>query len=613
LLSGNIALYSIGYASRYCGNDYERVLMSYQLVARIRELLDFSEQKGMVVLIFLMIIGMIIESAGVGLVAPVILVISDKDILVSNSDLSLIIQRLGVNDHDTLIVAVLLLLVGAYLVKNIFLGFFYWKKISYITNLRMNLSNRLLKKYLYQPYTFHMQHNSGHLIQNVSTEVTIFTGRLLSSLLTLCTEMLVLIGLVILLFMIEPVGAFAVVMMLLGVGGAVLYFTRRHVISWGKMRQLHDGKRIQHLQQGLGGVKDVLFFNKQDYFLGEFCYHNKHSARSDRLLSILQEIPRLFFEQLAVVGVVTIVLIMMYRGQDINGVMVTLSVFVAAAFRLMPSVNRILVAIQAVRYSAPVLDKLSSDFSLKEAAGDEDGSDSKETISFNNYLSLQKVVYSYPGAKEPSLNKVDIKINKGEIVGVIGASGAGKSTLVDAILGLLDADSGKVLVDGKDVSHNLHGWQKLIGYVPQSIFLVDDTLRKNIAFGLDDDEIDDKLVWKAVKDAQLQDYVMSLPDGLDAIVGERGVRLSGGQRQRIGIARALYYDPELLVLDEATSSLDNDTESEIMKTVLSLESMKTIIIVAHRLTTVSECDLIYRLEQGTVIDSGAPETILAES
>ena len=613
MLSGNIALYSIGYASRYCGNDYERVLMSYQLVARIRELLDFSEQKGMVVLIFLMIIGMIIESAGVGLVAPVILVISDKDILVSNSDLSLIIQRLGVNDHDTLIVAVLLLLVGAYLVKNIFLGFFYWKKISYITNLRMNLSNRLLKKYLYQPYTFHMQHNSGHLIQNVSTEVTIFTGRLLSSLLTLCTEMLVLIGLVILLFMIEPVGAFAVVMMLLGVGGAVLYFTRRHVISWGKMRQLHDGKRIQHLQQGLGGVKDVLFFNKQDYFLGEFCYHNKHSARSDRLLSILQEIPRLFFEQLAVVGVVTIVLIMMYRGQDINGVMVTLSVFVAAAFRLMPSVNRILVAIQAVRYSAPVLDKLSSDFSLKEAAGDEDGSDSKETISFNNYLSLQKVVYSYPGAKEPSLNKVDIKINKGEIVGVIGASGAGKSTLVDAILGLLDADSGKVLVDGKDVSHNLHGWQKLIGYVPQSIFLVDDTLRKNIAFGLDDDEIDDKLVWKAVKDAQLQDYVMSLPDGLDAIVGERGVRLSGGQRQRIGIARALYYDPELLVLDEATSSLDNDTESEIMKTVLSLESMKTIIIVAHRLTTVSECDLIYRLEQGTVIDSGAPETILAES
>jgi len=613
LLSGNIALYSIGYASRYCGNDYERVLMSYQLVARIRELLDFSEQKGMVVLIFLMIIGMIIESAGVGLVAPVILVISDKDILVSNSDLSLIIQRLGVNDHDTLIVAVLLLLVGAYLVKNIFLGFFYWKKISYITNLRMNLSNRLLKKYLYQPYTFHMQHNSGHLIQNVSTEVTIFTGRLLSSLLTLCTEMLVLIGLVILLFMIEPVGAFAVVMMSLGVGGAVLYFTRRHVISWGKMRQLHDGKRIQHLQQGLGGVKDVLFFNKQDYFLGEFCYHNKHSARSDRLLSILQEIPRLFFEQLAVVGVVTIVLIMMYRGQDINGVMVTLSVFVAAAFRLMPSVNRILVAIQAVRYSAPVLDKLSSDFSLKEAAGDEDGSDSKETISFNNYLSLQKVVYSYPGAKEPSLNKVDIKINKGEIVGVIGASGAGKSTLVDAILGLLDADSGKVLVDGKDVSHNLHGWQKLIGYVPQSIFLVDDTLRKNIAFGLDDDEIDDKLVWKAVKDAQLQDYVMSLPDGLDAIVGERGVRLSGGQRQRIGIARALYYDPELLVLDEATSSLDNDTESEIMKTVLSLESMKTIIIVAHRLTTVSECDLIYRLEQGTVIDSGAPETILAES
>ncbi len=499
-----------------------------------------------------------------------------------------------------------------FVIKNIFLGYFTWYKINFITILRRDLSNRLFDVYLSRPYTFHLQHNSGRLIQNVSTEVTIFSGRLLNSIATIVSEGLILVGIIILLFVVEPMAALTILLVLGVVGWLVVFLTRARIAHWGNERIYHEGKRIQHLQQGLGGVKDVLFLDRASYFLDKFKIHNALSTEPDQKQAFLQEMPRLWFEILAVSGLAIAIYIMNIQDKDLSSIFTVIGVFAAAVFRLMPSVTRVLAAMQAFRYSLPVLDLLNKEFNSnrsKPKTGNLDEK-TKTNLRFDNGLVFDDVTYTYPATDMPSLNNVSLSIFRGECIGIIGGSGAGKSTLVDTLLGLLTPDSGAVLVDNQDIQKNIRSWQEQIGYVPQFIYLTDDSLRNNIAFGIPDEEIDDLLIDKALRAVQLFDFVNSLPDGLNTFVGERGVRLSGGQKQRVGIARALYYDPKVLVLDEATSSLDNSTEEKIMKTVHQLHQEKTIIIVAHRLSTIKDCDRLYRLENGTVVEEGIPQVLL---
>jgi ABC-type multidrug transport system fused ATPase/permease subunit len=282
--------------------------------------------------------------------------------------------------------------------------------------------------------------------------------------------------------------------------------------------------------------------------------------------------------------------------------------FAAASFRLLPSVNRILGSAQSLRYGLPVIGSLYAELGVLASA---QAPSDRNRMPFRESLELHQVTYVYPGKVDPALREISLRIRKGESVGFIGASGAGKSTLVDILLGLLSPNAGQVRVDSQDIKDHLRNWQDQIGYVAQSIFLTDDTLRRNIALGLPDKQIDEEALWRAVCAAQLAEFVNSLPEGLDTVVGERGVRLSGGQRQRIGIARALLHDPALLVLDEATSSLDTATEGEVMEAVRALHGTKTIIIVAHRLSTVQQCDRLYRLDQGRIVQEGAPRHVLA--
>jgi ABC-type multidrug transport system fused ATPase/permease subunit len=311
---------------------------------------------------------------------------------------------------------------------------------------------------------------------------------------------------------------------------------------------------------------------------------------------------------LAVGGLAALVLTMLAQGRAMESVLPMLALFAAAAFRLMPSVNRILGAVQTLRFNQPVIDTLYTDLQLAIPAAN---ANPIPATPFSEMLQLRQVNYTYFGAPQPALNDLSLAIRRGESVGFIGASGAGKSTLVDIILGLLTPDSGELRMDGTDIHVHLRNWQNQIGYVPQSIFLTDDTLRRNVAFGLPNEQIDDAAVHDAIMAAQLEEFVASLPDGLETVVGERGVRLSGGQRQRIGIARALYHDPAVLVLDEATSALDAATERGVMQAVDALHGTKTIIIVAHRLSTVEHCDRLYRLEQGRVVEEGKTREILA--
>lgn len=555
-----------------------------------------------------MIIGMLLETLSIGLVIPAITIMMQGDLA---SRFPVILQMLNLMGNPTqsqMIVGIMFVLASIYFFKNLFLAILAWRQTRFAFGVQVQLSQRLYTIYLRQPYTFHLQHNSAKLYRNVSGEVVMFTAAIISALM-IATESLVVIGIALLLMLVEPLGALMVVLVL-GIATWGFYrATKMHITRWGELRQIHEGLRVQHLQQGLAGAKDVKLLGREADFLSQFSIHNIESARVGGLQATLQQLPRLWLELLAVLGLVLLVLSMLSQNQEMTSIIPTLGLFAAAAFRLMPSVNRIMGAIQTLRYNLPVINTLYEECNL---LGIEPGETANSVTAFHREINLVKISYVYQGTIAKTVKNLSLTINKGESIGLIGSSGSGKSTLVDIILGLLAPTEGKIFVDGHDIQSNLRAWQDQIGYVPQSIYLTDDTLRRNVAFGLSDSQIDDVAVKRAVKAAQLEVFVEGLPDGLETMVGERGIRLSGGQRQRIGIARALYHDPSVLVLDEATSALDTDTENEVMKAVTALRGSKTVLIVAHRLSTVEHCDKLYRLEQGKIVEEGVPLQMLVK-
>lgn len=575
---------------------------------KIWRLLTSAEQRSAVVLLVLMFIGMVLETLGVGLVIPAIALLTQSNFARNYPALQSVLQALGNPSQQTLVIGGMLVLVGVYLIKALFLALLAWQQTRFAFGVQVQLSQRLFTTYLRQPYMFHLQRNSAQLIRNVITEVSLFTGNGILPGLLLITESLVLLGLCSLLLIVEPLGALIVLSVLGMAAWGFNRLTRTHIARWGEARQYHEGLRIQHLQQGLGGAKDVKLLGRETDFLEQYRVHNAEGARVGRLQLTLQQLPRLWLELLAVSGLAILVFSMLAQGRALEAVLPTLGMFAAAAFRLMPSVNRVLGSVQSLRYTLPVIDLLHTEINLVTP---EDTSTHSPVTPFQATLKLSQITYAYPGTTQPALKNVSLTIQRGESVGFIGTSGAGKSTIVDILLGLLTPDTGEVRVDGKDIQVNLRNWQDQIGYVPQSIFLTDDTLRRNVAFGLPNEQIDDAAVQHAIQAAQLEDFVANLPDGLETLVGERGIRLSGGQRQRIGIARALYHDPAVLVLDEATSSLDTATEDDVMQAVRALHGTKTIIIIAHRLSTVAHCNRLYRLHRGRVVEEGAPDNMSA--
>jgi len=584
-------------------------LGNFSTLRKIWGLLTSDQRRSAIFLLGLMLVGMVLEILGVGLVIPAIAFFTQNDPVNNYPLFQPVLIFFGSPSSKTLVIIGMLALVGVYLVKTMFLAILAWRQMHFAFGTQAELSKRLYNTYLKQPYTFHLQRNSAQLIRNATVEVNVFTFNTMLPGMSLLTEALVLVGLCVLLFVFEPIGMLIVASVLSIAAWGFHRVTRSRIMRWGETRQFHEGLKIQQLQQGLGAVKDVKILGREREFLDQYNEHNVECAHAWQLQATLQQLPRLWFELLAVIGLAALVIVMLAQGDALENILPTLGLFAAAAFRVMPSANRIMSAVQSLLYGLPVIDTLYKELGI--TSPEDIRGDHVSDMSSFNILEFDKVTYTYMDAAEPALKELSLSIRCGESVGFIGESGAGKSTLVDILLGLLSPTVGEVRIDGGSIEHTLRPWQDQIGYVPQSIFLTDDTLRRNVAFGLPNTQIEEEKVWSAICAAQLDEFVRTLPQGLDTKVGERGIRLSGGQRQRVGIARALYHDPAVLVLDEATSSLDAATENGVMQAVQALQGTKTIVIVAHRLSTVANCDTLYKLERGRIVAEGTPATMLS--
>ena len=553
-------------------------------------------------LLCIMVAGSFLELLGVAVFQPFVNIIMMPDSIQENPYLARIYQMFGCSTTESFLTVVALGIIVIYVVKNVYLWVEQNLIMKFTYGMQQKLSTRLLTTYLSEPYTFHLNKNIAELQRSMQEDTGLFTQVLMHTL-QLIAEVVVCIVLGVYLFTVS--NSITVVIVGLLILCVVLFtkITKRFTEQLGKEAQVYKGKLYQWVNQSLGGVKEVKVLNREEFFVSSYKkYYGLYikGVRINRLLSIT---PKYMVEAVCMTGLLIAIILKLNFGHgELDTFIPQLATFAVAAFRLLPSVGRINEHVNNILYAVPSVDLIYGDLKgiedYQESKGEEEGKE----WSFEHGITAKHITYAYPNTDTNVLEDANCVIPKGKTVAFIGSSGAGKTTMADIILGLLAPQRGKILVDDIDVFKNLTMWHHQIGYIPQVIYLSDDTMRNNIAFGIHEDQIDEEAVRTALKKAQLAEFVDTLPDGLDTIVGDRGVRLSGGQRQRIGIARALYHDPEILVLDEATSALDNETETAVMEAIESLQGSKTMIIIAHRLTTIQNADIIYEVGDGKVTE-----------
>jgi len=584
--------------------------MDLVTIKKLLSILEGSFKKKAFLLQLLLIIGVLFESAGLGLVIPLVAVVTDAQASSHNFFIRGIKNITGEISNSQLVLIVLGCFVLFYVIKTVFLSFVVWKQSEFTQGLSRNVSTRLYRGYLLQPYAFYLDKNSGVLIKNVISEISSFTG-FVQALMYLQTELSVLVGIVATLLYLQPLGAIIVFCFVGGVSYLLFYFSKKRITVWGKARQKYDGLRTKNLSQGFNGIPELKLFHKENYFLNRYDEFNKSYYDSQRRVQFVQQVQRFYLELVLIVSIVLIALTVIFQGKQIGSILPSLSLFLFASLRLLPSSNRVIANLQTMRFAKPGVDLVYEEFNNFQP----EQKDNKETgtgniHSVNASIRFKDIDFTYPSAQHKALDSINLDIAAGSVVGVIGQSGSGKTTLVNIMTGLLKPDAGQILIDEKEVTGSIKELQKFIGYVPQTIFLLDDTLQRNIAFGVPDEEIDHRKILAAIEAAQLDTVVDNLAEGVDAMVGERGIKLSGGQRQRIGIARALYNDPEVLILDEGTSALDTETENYIMESVARLKGKLTIILIAHRYSTLHFCDIVYKMQQGKIISKGKLEELV---
>ncbi len=592
-----------------------------QIVRKFVKLLNNQQKVRVIIIGAMMIIGAFLETLGVGLILPLVTAITTPDFIETNKYAKVLCKVMDLHTTRTFLIAVISALIFVYIFKSVYLFFEYYVQYRFICNNRFAVQCRLMDAYLHRPYEYFLNAESGEIVRVVTND-TQNTFTLLNTVLSFFTEAVVSVALIITIIAADPFMAFLMAAVL---GGMMLVLNKlvKPVLKRAGVKfQQNAAKTNKWLLQAISGIKEVKVAEKEEYFQEQFSKYGKRAIDSEKKNLVLGQVPRLSIEAFGISAMLAVIAILMWKGREVDTMLPQLSAFAMAAVRLMPSVNRMSASINSMSYQEPALDKMLEHLSVAERWENEQREGSGETISttaqanapiphagntvaadltLDKQVDLSDITYAYPNSESFVLEHANMVIPVGKSVGIVGASGSGKTTAIDILLGLLSPQAGQVLVDGVDIREDYSGWLAHLGYIPQMIFMLDDTIRANVAFGIPATEVDDSQVWKALEEAQLKEFVQSLPDGLDTTIGERGVRLSGGQRQRIGIARALYTDPELLIFDEATSALDNETEAAIMESINALHGRKTMVIIAHRLTTIEECDIVYRVENGKIV------------
>ena len=577
-----------------------------RVIQKFRRLLSSRQKARIALLAGLMVVGGFLEMLSVSLLLPFMDAVMEPEAAMGRWYVRLFCQALDLHSPRTFLIALSLVMAVVYVFKNAYLMLEYRVQYRFVYGNMFAMQSELLQTFLHRPYEYYLGINSGEMIRLVSND-TAQTFLLLQVLLQLFTELVVSAALIATIFFIAPFITLCMAAALLALVLVIHRGVKPRLRNVGTRTQRATASMNKWLLQSIQGIKELMVMGKEPYFQRKFDESGWERVLSLRQYSLLSTLPRFLIEAGVMSAMFGVMGFLIYRGQDLETMVPVLTAVAMAAVRLLPSVNRITSALASISYSEPMLDKTLENLrgmgkaeTSRDARPPEHGQGASKIGPLRESLQVRDVDFRYPGRAENVLTRASLTVRRGESVGIVGPSGAGKSTLMDVVLGLLRPQAGAVLVDGTDIREDLSGWMGQIGYIPQAIFLLDDTIRANVAFGVDPAEMDEARVWASLREAALDAFVSALPDGLDTQIGERGLRLSGGQRQRVGIARALYAEPSILIFDEATSALDNDTEKEIMASIQRFQGNKTMLIIAHRLTTIEGCDHIYKVENQTI-------------
>lgn len=573
---------------------------------KFNKVLNKKQKSRVVVLIFMILIGAVLETLGVSMIYPLIETVMMPEVFEQNAMIVWICNVLGYTSAEQFVTFMLLALIFIFIFKNLYLLLLYYVQHSFITNSQYRISRDLLKVYLNRPYEFYLNASTGDIMRTVYSDSTGIFNLLLQCM-QFVTEFMVAIFLGTYLLIIDPVMTIVMGILLVGITLLSSAFLKPRISRIGEESRQQQSKMYKTIMQSINSVKDVKVYAKEDAFLGIYRKYGKRYYNLARDHEVLSSVPRLAIEAFSLSGVLAYMAVMMKLGQNVQTMVPQLSAFAVVAVRLLPSASRINTYLANIAYYRPTLDYVYANVELPKNV-DERAAEAKavtetDKLKFHDCIKVEQLYYKYPNTDKYIFENARMQVPYGKSVGIMGPSGAGKTTVVDIMLGLLRVESGTITCDGVNVLEHYGQWLANIGYISQTINMVDDTIRANIAFGVDVDDIDDARVWQVLEEAQLADFVRNLPNGINTVIGERGVRISGGQRQRVGIARALYHDPEILILDEATSALDNDTEAAIMEAIENFHGRKTMLIIAHRLKTIENCDIIYKVENGKITES----------
>jgi len=591
----------------------ENVTLMKSTLFKLLYLLDAKSKMIVCCLLVMVLVGTVLDLFGIAAVLPIVTMLSSPKPLQENQFLNKLYDFLQPENQTEFILFMLVGVIFLYVGKNIYLFALMYLQTRFFFNRQYQIKSRLFRSYMHSPYKFHLKINSAELLRNLNLVGNVIS-MVLSPLIVCVTEVMMTIAIFTLLVWVDPSSAIVIT---IGQGilmGSYFLLVKKKLVTLGEINKRCEGKIIQQVHQGLGSIREVKILGKEDFFDKSYSRFLQGLIYSLRSETVIRQSTRFIVETVTIILVLGVMAALIQFGNNPSYILTTFSLFSVAAVRLMPTINRFTVALVQIRFGIPSLNEIYIHLNnLEKHIVDTKERESIEKMVFDHQIELRDIAFKYMDTEKLALDSISLSISKKQTVGLVGASGAGKTTIVDIIIGLLHPTEGRVLVDGKDIHESLFSWQKQIGYIPQSIFLADDTIKNNVAFGLPEESIDENKVWKAIEIAQLDDLIKNSGDGLETIVGENGVRLSGGQCQRIGIARALYFDPNVLVMDEATAALDNETERDFMESIEKLGRQKTIILIAHRLTTVKNCDIIFFLDQGCLIASGTYEELMSKS